>query len=124
MRARSKRPARSPVRSLETKSIEKSPRDTRKRQAVSLSLAILVKRAGTSAASTRRPGAIRLIEVKGKGRPWDDDEVVELSRAQIRKAFETTNEQTTNSWYLYVREKTNNGGHQVGPRCRQVDTRR
>ena len=29
----------------------------------------------------------RLIEVKGKGCPWTKDEVVELSRAQVRKAF-------------------------------------
>ena len=33
---------------------------------------------------------VRLIEVKGRGRPWDDVEVVELSGAQIRKAFEAT----------------------------------
>ena len=59
--------------------------------------------------------AVRLIEVKGKGRPWDEDEVVELSRAQIRKAFEVTDAQTTDSWYLYVVEKTDDGGHQVLP---------
>ena len=52
---------------------------------------------------------VRLIEVKGRGRPWDDVEVVELSRAQIRKAFEATE-----SWYLYVVEKTDEG-YQVLP---------
>ena len=59
--------------------------------------------------------AVRLVEVKGKGRPWDEDEVVELSRAQISKAFETTDEQTADSWYLYVVEKTDDGGYQVLP---------
>ena len=58
---------------------------------------------------------VRLIEVKGKGRPWDGNEVVELSRAQIRKAFKTTDEQITDSWYLYVVEKTDDGGCQVLP---------
>ena len=53
---------------------------------------------------------VRLIEVKGKGRPWDDAEVVELSGAQIRKAFEATE-----SWYLYVVEKTHEGCYQVLP---------
>ena len=53
---------------------------------------------------------VRLIEVKGRGRPWDGDEVVELSGAQIRKAFETGD-----SWYLYVVEKTDEGCHQVLP---------
>ena len=53
---------------------------------------------------------VRLIEVKGKGRPWDDVEVVELSGAQVRKAFEATE-----SWYLYVVEKTDEGCYQVLP---------
>ena len=53
---------------------------------------------------------VRLIEVKGRGRPWDGDEVVELSGAQIRKAFETGD-----SWYLYVVEKTDDGRHRVLP---------
>ena len=53
---------------------------------------------------------VRLIEVKGRGRPWDGDEVVELSGAQIRKAFETGS-----SWYLYVVEKTDEGRHRVLP---------
>ena len=52
----------------------------------------------------------RLIEVKGRGRPWDGDEVVELSGAQIRTAFEADE-----SWYLYVVEKTVEGGHRVLP---------
>lgn len=59
-------------------------------------------------------GAVRLIEVKGKGCPWVDDEAVELSRAQVRKAFEAA-EQTIGSWYLYVVEKTDNGEYQVLP---------
>ena len=37
-------------------------------------------------------GAVRLIEVKGRGRSWDGDEVVELSRAQVHKAFEMSDE--------------------------------
>ena len=53
---------------------------------------------------------VRLIEVKGRGRPWDDVEVVELSGAQIRKAFEATE-----SWYLYVVEKTDEDCYQVLP---------
>ena len=53
---------------------------------------------------------VRLIEIKGRGRPWDDVEVVELSSAQIRKAFEATE-----SWYLYVVEKTHEGCYQVLP---------
>lgn len=53
---------------------------------------------------------VRFIEVKGRGRPWDGDEVVELSGAQIRKAFETGD-----SWYLYVVEKTVEGRHRVLP---------
>ena len=62
-----------------------------------------------------KTGTVRLIEVKGKGCPWVEDEVVELSRAQIRKAFEAPIEQTTSSWYLYVVEKTDDGGYQVLP---------
>ena len=53
---------------------------------------------------------VRLIEVKGRGRPWDDAEVVELSGAQIRIAFESTE-----SWFLYVVEKTHEGCYQVLP---------
>lgn len=56
---------------------------------------------------------IRLIEVKGKGCPWVGDEVVELSGAQVRKAFEVS-ANGTESWYLYVVEKTD-GGYQVLP---------
>lgn len=58
---------------------------------------------------------IRLIEVKGKGCSWDEDEVVELSRAQVRTAFETTNREGSASWYLYVVEKTVDGAFQVLP---------
>ena len=53
---------------------------------------------------------VRLIEVKGRGRPWEDVEVVELSHAQVRKAFEAND-----SWYLYVVEKTIEGSYQVLP---------
>ena len=56
---------------------------------------------------------IRLIEVKGKGCPWVGDEVVELSGAQVRKAFEVSTN-GTESWYLYVVEKTDDG-YQVLP---------
>ena len=52
----------------------------------------------------------RLIEVKGKGCPWVDDEVVELSRAQIREAFAASADGTP-EWYLYVVEKTDDGHH-------------
>lgn len=55
-------------------------------------------------------GNVRLIEVKGRGRPWDADEVVELSSAQVRKAFEATEH-----WYLYVVEKTDENSYQVLP---------
>ena len=60
-------------------------------------------------------GEVRLIEVKGKGRPWDQDEVVELSRAQIRNAFEAKDEKIPESWYLYVVEITDKGDYQVLP---------
>lgn len=55
-------------------------------------------------------GECRLIEVKGRGRPWDTDEVVELSSAQVRKAFEE-NER----WYLYVVEKVDANSYRVLP---------
>ena len=64
---------------------------------------------------------VRMIEVKGKGSPWDKDEVVVLSRAQVRKAFEATDEQTRSSWYLYVVEKTDNGEYHVLPIANPVD---
>lgn len=53
-------------------------------------------------------GKVRLIEVKGKGRQWDADEVVELSSAQVRKAFEAIEQ-----WYLYVVEKVDENSYQV-----------
>ena len=62
-----------------------------------------------------KTGGVRLIEVKGKGCPWTNDEVVELSRAQIREAFEASVGQTTESWYLYVVEKVDEGGYEVLP---------
>ena len=57
-------------------------------------------------------GKARLIEVKGKGRPWTENEVVELSRAQAHRAFE---EQAQGAWYLYVVERIENGDFQVLP---------
>ena len=57
-------------------------------------------------------GKARLIEVKGKGRPWTENEVVELSRAQAHRAFE---EQAPGAWYLYVVERLENGDFQVLP---------
>ena len=58
-------------------------------------------------------GETRFIEVKGKGTLWVDDEVVELSRAQIREALQTSLEpgaagQPKETWYLYVVEKIGN----------------
>lgn len=55
-------------------------------------------------------GNVRLIEVKGKGRLWDADEVVELSGAQVRKAFEAAE-----GWYLYVVEKVDECSYRVLP---------
>lgn len=60
-------------------------------------------------------GSERLIEVKGKGCSWTEDEVVELSRAQVRKAFEAFAAPTTDMWYLYVVERTGEGSFQVLP---------
>ena len=60
-------------------------------------------------------GTNRLIEVKGKGRPWDNDEVVELSRAQIHKAFAMSGGETTGLWYLYVVEREDDGSYNVLP---------
>ena len=53
---------------------------------------------------------VRLIEVKGKGCPWIDDEVVEVSQAQAHKAWELNS-----AWYLYVVERTNDGSFVVLP---------
>ena len=58
-------------------------------------------------------GSERLIEVKGKGCPWINDEVVELSRAQVREAFKALDE--AYSWYLYVIERLDDGTYQVLP---------
>ena len=55
-------------------------------------------------------GTERLIEVKGKGCKWVDDEVVELSQAQVRKAIKRGT-----SWYLYVVERLDNESYQVLP---------
>ena len=60
-------------------------------------------------------GSERLIEVKGKGCPWEGDEVVELSRAQVHKAFEMSDGQATGSWYLYVVERIDDSNYRVLP---------
>ena len=65
--------------------------------------------------SDPKTGETRLIEVKGKGRPWADDEVVELSREQAHKAFAMLADRTTDSWYLYVVEQVDDDGYQVLP---------
>ena len=57
-----------------------------------------------------KTGDVHLIEVKGKGRPWVGDEVVEISHAQARKAW-----QMNSDWYLYVVERTNDGSFTVLP---------
>lgn len=57
-----------------------------------------------------KTGDVRLIEVKGKGCPWVGDEIVEISQAQARKAW-----QMNSAWYLYVVERTNNGSFTVLP---------
>ena len=63
-----------------------------------------------------KTGTSRLIEVKGKGCPWMNDQVVELSRAQVHKAFETLAGRTPDgSWYLYVVERTSDGRFRVLP---------
>lgn len=58
---------------------------------------------------------VRLIEVKGKGCLWDDDQVVELSHGQVREAFKATDEKSAGSWYLYVVEKTAESAFHVLP---------
>ncbi len=68
-----------------------------------------------------KSGEVRLIEVKGRGCRWDDDEVVELGRAQVRKAIEAMDEHGRVSWYLYVVEKDDNGLYQVLPIVNPVD---
>ena len=60
-------------------------------------------------------GEVRLIEVKGKGCLWDGDEVVELSRAQVRESFRAEDRRPEVSWYLYVVEKTPEHGFRVLP---------
>jgi hypothetical protein len=61
-------------------------------------------------------GERRLIEVKGKGCGWSKDEVVELTRAQVRKAFQSLAEDTeTTTWYLYVVEQSTKGIFEVLP---------
>ena len=59
-----------------------------------------------------KTGSIRLIEVKGKGRPWTEDEAVDLSRAQVHTAFKSEN---SDIWYLYVVERTEDSTYRVLP---------
>jgi len=66
-------------------------------------------------------GRTRLIEVKGKGLPWTEDEVVELSRAQVAKAFEARM-QNGSSWYLYVVERIDQESFEVLPISNPADT--
>lgn len=67
-------------------------------------------------------GVKRLIEVKGRGRPWTEDEVVELSRAQVSKAFEARSGKSACVWYLYVVERSSPGAYQVLPIENPADT--
>lgn len=66
-------------------------------------------------------GKKRLIEVKGKGRLWDNDEVVELSRAQIHEAFAMSGGKDIGLWYLYVVERVDDGSYSVLPIENPVD---
>lgn len=56
----------------------------------------------------------RLIEVKGRGRLWDETEVVELSRAQVAKAFKAKGA-TSSDWWLYVVERIGDDQFRVLP---------
>ena len=64
--------------------------------------------------SDPKSSQVRYIEVKGKGKAWEDEEVVELSRAQVRKAFEMSKEKEAD-WYLYVVECEADGYYRVLP---------
>ncbi|MEQ1871740.1 MAG: DUF3883 domain-containing protein [Vicinamibacterales bacterium] len=66
-------------------------------------------------------GNRRLIEVKGKGCAWLKEEVVELTRRQVRRAFEAQKEGPTTCWYLYVVEQTAPGLFNVLPIRNPVD---
>lgn len=57
---------------------------------------------------------VRYIEVKGKGTIWEDEEIVELSREQVQKAFEVS-KKNLEDWYLYVVECEGGGYYQVLP---------
>ncbi|MDE0421364.1 MAG: DUF3883 domain-containing protein [Gammaproteobacteria bacterium] len=65
-------------------------------------------------------GVERLIEVKGKGCLWEKSEVVELSRAQVRKAFGEL--QASRLWYLYVVEHIGGDEYVVLPIQNPVGT--
>ena len=64
--------------------------------------------------SDPKSSQVRYIEVKGKGTAWEGEEVVELSRAQVRKAFELSKENKAD-WYLYVVECEGDGYYRVLP---------
>ena len=68
-----------------------------------------------------KTGTTRLNEVKGKGRQWAGDEVVELSRQQAHKAFGVLANRTTDSWYLYVVEQMDDGSYYVLPIANPID---
>jgi hypothetical protein len=62
----------------------------------------------------------RYIEVKGKGKSWQDHEIVEISRAQMLKAAELILQKNKTgikkeSWWLYVVECVGNKHYQVLP---------
>ncbi len=68
----------------------------------------------------------RYIEVKGKGKSWQDNEIVAISRAQMLKAAELINQKNRTgtkkeSWWLYVVECVGNKHYQVLPIHNPVD---
>ena len=60
-------------------------------------------------------GERRLIEVKGKGSRWTNDEVVELSRPQAHRAFQASESDADGRWFLYVVERTEGDQFEVLP---------
>ncbi len=69
---------------------------------------------GAGGSFTRDRALVRQKSL-AKKRPWKGDEVVELSRAQVRKAFEMLEDQATGSWYLYVVERIADSTYNVLP---------
>lgn len=60
-------------------------------------------------------GSERLIEVKGKGCLWTEEEVVELTRAQVKRAFQVHEKGVSDGWYVYVVEESKAGSYEVLP---------